>query len=70
MEAGNFGDAKPVGRGVVERRIDVGPGYRLYFGRDGDELVILLAGGTKQRQQRDIEAAQKHWADYKDRRKG
>jgi putative addiction module killer protein len=70
IEAGNFGDAKAVGKGVIERRIDVGPGYRLYFGRDGDELVILLAGGTKQRQQRDIEAAQKYWADYKGRRKG
>lgn len=70
MEAGNFGDAKPVGRGVIERRIDVGPGYRIYFGRDGEELVILLVGGTKKRQQRDIETAQSFWADYKDRKRG
>ncbi len=70
MEAGNLGDAKPVGKGVIERRIDVGPGYRIYFGRDGDELVVLLAGGTKKRQQRDIEAAQDYWADYKGRKKG
>lgn len=70
MEAGNFGDSKPVGKGVVERRIDVGPGYRIYFGRDGDELVILLAGGIKKRQQKDIEAAQRLWSDYKDRKRG
>lgn len=69
MELGNFGDAKSVGKGVVECRIDFGPGYRVYFGRDGDELVILLAGGTKKRQQKDIEAAQNRWADYKARRK-
>ncbi len=70
MEFGNFGDAKPVGKGVIERRIDFGPGYRIYFGRDGDELVILIAGGTKKRQQKDIETAQSYWADYKDRKNG
>ncbi|MFZ5617756.1 MAG: type II toxin-antitoxin system RelE/ParE family toxin [Pseudomonadota bacterium] len=70
MEFGNFGDAKPIGKGVIERRIDFGPGYRIYFGRDGDELVILLAGGTKKRQQKDIETAQSYWADYKGRKKG
>lgn len=69
MEAGNFGDAKAVGKGVIERRIDAGPGYRIYFGRDGDDLVILLAGGTKKRQQKDIETAQRYWSDYKDRKK-
>jgi putative addiction module killer protein len=51
--------------GVVEYRIDFGPGYRVYFGRDGDTLVILLTGGTKKRQQRDIEAAALMWRDYK-----
>ena len=53
----------------MEYRIDFGPGYRLYFGRDGDSLVILLAGGTKRRQQHDIAMAQARWADYKKRRK-
>ena len=69
MSQGNLSNAKGVGAGVLEYRIDFGPGYRIYFGRDGDLLIILLAGGTKQRQQRDIEAAQSRWADYR-RRKG
>jgi putative addiction module killer protein len=66
---GNTSNAKTVGQGVLEYRIDWGPGYRVYFGRDGDTLVILLTGGTKQRQQRDIERAKELWADYKRRRK-
>lgn len=69
MENGNFGDAKGVGAGVVECRIDFGPGYRIYFGRDGGDLIILLAGGTKRRQQADIETAKARWADYKTRKK-
>ncbi len=69
MEAGNFGDVKPVGAGVSERRVDWGPGYRVYFGRDGAWLVILLVGGTKKRQQSDIQTAKQHWTDYKRRRK-
>ncbi len=68
LEQGNLSNAKGVGEGVLEYRIDWGPGYRVYFGRDGDVLVILLTGGTKQRQQRDIEAAKTHWTDYKRRR--
>lgn len=64
MKLGNFGDVKPVGEGVSERRIDYGPGYRLYFGRDGERLVILLAGGTKRRQQRDIDRAKAAWREY------
>ena len=55
---------------MQEFRIDFGPGYRIYFGKDGDRLVILLAGGTKSRQQKDIATAQMRWADYKRRRKG
>ena len=56
-EQGNLSNVKGVGEGVLEYRIDFGPGYRVYFGRDGEMLVILLTGGTKKRQQRDIAAA-------------
>jgi putative addiction module killer protein len=66
---GNTSNAKTVGDGVLEYRIDWGPGYRVYFGRDGETLVILLTGGTKQRQQRDIGRAKELWTDYKRRRK-
>ena len=52
LEQGNLSNAKGVGEGVLEYRIDWGPGYRVYFGRDGQVLVILLTGGTKKRQQR------------------
>jgi putative addiction module killer protein len=69
IEAGNLDDTKSVGGGVVERRIDWGPGYRVYFGRDGERLVILLAGGTKKRQSADIEQASSFWTDYKARKK-
>jgi putative addiction module killer protein len=58
-----------VGSGLLEYRIDFGPGYRVYFGRDGDELIVLVGGGTKKRQQHDIETALARWRDYK-RRKG
>lgn len=68
LEQANFSNAKGVGDGVLEYRIDWGPGYRVYFGRDGDVLVILLTGGTKRRQQRDIDTAKALWADYKRRR--
>jgi len=68
LEQGNLSNVKSVGEGVAEYRIDWGPGYRVYFGRDGDVLVILLTGGTKQRQQRDIESAKASWVDYKRRR--
>ncbi|MBE7157276.1 MAG: type II toxin-antitoxin system RelE/ParE family toxin [Rhodospirillales bacterium] len=69
MERGNLANAKAVGGGVQEFRIDWGPGYRLYFGRDGNTLIILLCGGTKRRQQDDIAEAQAHWAEYKQRKK-
>jgi len=68
MEQGNFGDSKGIGEGVIERRIPFGPGYRLYYGRDGVALVILLIGGTKKRQSTDIDAAKQYWADYKARK--
>ena len=69
MEQGDLSNVKGVGAGVHEYRIDFGPGYRIYFGRDGDRLVILLAGGTKKRQDADISAAKGHWRDYKRRRR-
>jgi hypothetical protein len=62
-------NAKGVGAGVQEYRIEWGPGYRLYFGQDGDTLIILLCGGTKRRQQDDVADAQAHWAEYKRRKK-
>ncbi len=65
LEAGNFSNVKSVGSGVYEYRIDFGPGYRVYFGKDGDRLIILLGGGSKKRQQRDIAEAIRLWAEYK-----
>jgi putative addiction module killer protein len=69
MEQGNFSKVKGVGAGVFEYKIDFGPGYRIYFGKDGDRLVILIGGGTKKRQQQDISAAHECWAAYKRRKK-
>jgi len=63
VEDGNFGDCDPVGSGLHELRIDVGPGYRVYFGEDG-EFVILLGGGKKRSQARDIAKAKKCWEEY------
>lgn len=70
MAQGNLSNVKGVGAGVFEYKIEFGPGYRVYFGKDGEAIVILLAGGAKKRQQRDIESAQARWQDYKDRKKG
>lgn len=69
MEQGNFSNVKGIGAGVYEYRIDFGPGYRIYFGKDGNLLVILLAGGTKKRQSSDITAAKEYWQDYKRRKR-
>ncbi|QNI34979.1 type II toxin-antitoxin system RelE/ParE family toxin [Alloacidobacterium dinghuense] len=65
LESGNFSNVKGVGSGVYECRIDFGPGYRIYFGKDGDRLVILLGGGSKKRQRRDVAEAIELWAKYK-----
>ena len=69
IEQGNLSNVKGVGGGVSEYRINHGPGYRIDLGRDGDVLIILLGGGTKQRQQSDVAAAQERWLDYKRRKK-
>jgi putative addiction module killer protein len=66
---GNLSNVKSVGGGVFECRIHFGPGYRVYFGQDGECVVILLGGGTKQRQQNDIQRALGRWEDYKHRKK-
>ena len=68
MGAGNLSNVRGVGSGVLERRITVGPGYRVHFGRDGDALMVLLGGGTKGRRQRDIEDARDLWQEYKRRK--
>jgi putative addiction module killer protein len=65
MESGNFGAAKALREGVFELRMDFGPGYRVYYGREGRTLVILLGGGDKRRQAADIAAAVERWKRYK-----
>lgn len=70
LASGNVSNVKGVGAGVLEQKIDFGPGYRIYFGRDGDKLIVLVGGGTKQRQNRDIAAAMERWRDYKMRKAG
>ena len=69
MELGNLSNTRSVGAGVLEYRIDSGPGYRIYLGRDGDALIVLLGGGTKARQQRDIETARNLWREYRRRKR-
>lgn len=67
FERGLFGDCEPVGDGVSEHRLHWGPGYRVYFAKDGLAVVLLLTGGTKRRQGKDIETAKALWADHKRR---
>lgn len=69
IETGNLSNTKGVGGGVSECKIDFGPGYRVYFGKAGTQIVILLGGGIKKRQQQDIEAAQERWNLYKARKR-
>ena len=68
MEVGNLSSVRGVGSGVLERRISVGPGYRVYFGREGDALIVLLGGGDQGAQQRGIEDARELWQEYKRRK--
>src|SRR5579863_1395448 len=67
LRLGSFGDAKRIqgGDGIWELRIDFGPGYRIYFGKAGIQVVILLSGGDKKNQNRDIEKAKKYWLEYR-----
>ena len=69
LERGNFSAVKGEGEGVFELRLDFGPGYRVYFGKDGERLVILLGGGSKKRQQTDIDKAHALWQEYKTRKR-
>ena len=69
VSVGVFGDVKPVGEGVLELREHVGPGYRVYVGRHGTTLVILLCGGDKHTQEADIKRAKEYWLDWKRRNK-
>ena len=69
LEAGNFGDVKFLRDGVSELRIDWGPGYRVYFGRDGRTVIVLLCGGDKRKQDADIRKAVELWQEYARRRK-
>ena len=64
LEIGNFGDCEPVGEGVSELRLHFGAGYRVYFGKDGDNIVLLLLGGDKGSQADDIKTAKEYWSDY------
>jgi len=69
LAEGNLSSVKAVGQGVSEYRLDFGPGYRIYFGQDGEKLVVLLAGGTKKRQSLDVKNAQARWRNYRRRKR-
>ena len=70
LERGLFGDCRPVGEGVMELRVDVGPGYRGYFFRSGERVIMLLCGGDKRTQSDDIEKAKQFRRDYEKRTHG
>ena len=65
IELGNLSSVKSLGGGVYESKINFGPGYRIYFGKDGNALIVLLCGGAKKRQKSDIETARSLWRHYK-----
>jgi len=65
LRSGNFGDYRSLGGGIFELRFHFGPGYRIYYGRLGNKIVVLLVGGDKNSQMRDIQKARRYWEDYK-----
>jgi putative addiction module killer protein len=67
VQQGNYGDVEPIGEGLSELRLFFGPGYRVYFGEDAGNIVVILCGGDKANQSRDIEAAKVYWKEYKSR---
>jgi putative addiction module killer protein len=67
VQQGNYGDVEPIGEGLSELRLFFGPGYRVYFGEDAGNIVVILCGGDKASQDRDIEAAKDYWKEYKSR---
>jgi putative addiction module killer protein len=69
IEMGNFSNVKGLGGGILEYKIDYGAGYRIYFGKDGETLAILLGGGSKKRQSRDVKDAKDRWGDYHERKR-
>ncbi len=68
LELGNTGDCKSLGNGVYERRIHYGPGYRIYYGKTGKQIILLLCGGNKASQQQDVRRAKQYWEDYRSRK--
>jgi putative addiction module killer protein len=69
VQEGNFGDAEPIGEGLSELRIFFGPGYRVYFGEDAGNIILILCGGDKSTQSRNITNAKSYWKEYKSRAK-
>lgn len=69
VQQGNYGDVEPIGEGLSELRLFFGPGYRVYFGEDAENIIIILCGGDKSSQSRDIEQAKAYWKEYKSRAK-
>ena len=70
IRGGNFGDCKVIkgGKGIYELRIDYGAGYRIYYGKSGSTIVVLLVGGSKRGQDRDIASAKRYWLDFKEQK--
>lgn len=69
VQEGNYGDVAPIGEGLSELRLFFGPGYRIYFGEDAENIVVILYGGDKSSQTRDIEDAKAYWKEYQSRAK-